>query len=69
LKEKGIDGYLGYILKECETKYEEMVKNNELKKKEEKPKGDPNKLMNNPGNVTWEDLKAYMETQRSKNKI
>jgi hypothetical protein len=46
-----------------------MVKNNELKKKEEKPKGDPNKLMNNPGNVTWEDLKAYMETQRSKNKI
>ena len=69
LKEKSIDGYLGYILKECETKYDEMLKNNELKKKEEKPKGDPNKLMNNPGNVTWADLKAFMEAERNRNKI
>lgn len=61
---KGIDFYLGHILKEVETKYEEMVKNNELKKLEEKPKGDASKILNNPGSVSYEDLKAYMEEQR-----
>ena len=42
-----------------------MIKNNELKKKEEKPKGDPNKLINNPGNITWEDVKAYMQSKNN----
>jgi hypothetical protein len=64
-KEKGIDSYLGSILKETDNKYEEMIKNNELKKKEEKPKGDPNKLINNPGNITWEDVKAYMQSKNN----
>ena len=68
LKEKGIDGYLGYILKECETQYEEMLKNNEIKKKEEKPKGDADKITVNPGNVTWEDLKAFMD-KKNKNQL
>lgn len=69
LREKGIDGYLGFILKECESKYEELIKNNELKKKEEKPKGNPDMISMNPGNVSWEDLKAYMEKLRNQNKI
>jgi hypothetical protein len=67
LKEKGIDGYLGYILKDCETQYEEMLKNNEIKKKET-PKGDADKIVNNPGNVTWEDLKDFMN-KKNRNQL
>ena len=64
INSKGIDFYLGHILKEVETRYEELIKNNELKKLEEKPKGDASKILNNPGSVSYEDLKAYMEEQR-----
>lgn len=69
IREKGVDGYLGHILKECETRYEELKKNNELKKLEEKPKGDASKVLLNPGQVTWEDLKAYMEEKRRKTQL
>jgi hypothetical protein len=69
INSKGIDFYLGHILKEVETKYEELIKNNELKKLEEKPKGDASKILNNPGSVTYEDLKAYMEEQRKNRQL
>lgn len=65
LKSKNIDSYLGNIIKETDEQYEELVKNNELKKLEEKPKGDADKLTSNPGQVTWEDVKAYMEKERN----
>jgi hypothetical protein len=45
-----------------------MLKNNEIKKKEEKPKGDADKITVNPGNVTWEDLKAFMD-KKNKNQL
>ena len=64
LLSKGIDSYLGSIMKDVDEKYEELLKNNELKKQEEKPKGDPEKLKNNPGSVTWEDVKAFLEKER-----
>lgn len=69
INSKGIDFYLGHILKEVETRYEEMIKNNELKKLEEKPKGDASKILNNPGSVSYEDLKAYMEEQRKNRQL
>ena len=66
---KGVDFYMGHIIKEVETRYDEMIKNNELKKLEEKPKGDPSKIFNNPGSVTYEDLKAYLEEERKKRQL
>ena len=64
LKEKGIDFYLGHILKESELKYEEKKKNDELKKIEEKPVGNPDLILQNPGVVSYADIQAYMEKKR-----
>jgi hypothetical protein len=60
IREKGIEFYLGHILKTTEEEYDERVKANELKKIEEKPVGVSDKIFNNPGNVNYEDLKAYL---------
>ncbi len=64
LREKGIDGYLGSIIKEAEEQYDELLKTNAIKEIEEKPKGNADKLTSNPGGVTWEDVKAYLEKER-----
>jgi hypothetical protein len=50
-------------------RYEELRINNELKKIEEKPKGDSSKVVNNPGQVSYEDIKAYYEEARRKNQL
>jgi hypothetical protein len=60
IREKGIEFYLGHILKTTEEEYDERVKMNELKKIEEKPVGVAEKVFSNPGNVNYEDLKAYL---------
>jgi hypothetical protein len=60
IRDKGIDFYLGFIIKSVEEEYDERVRNNELKKIEEKPKGNIDNIFSNPGNVTYEDLKAYL---------
>jgi hypothetical protein len=65
IKEKGIDGFLGYILKEVDTQYEERLRENTLKKAEPK-KGNPDLVTQSPGYVTYEDLKAYLELEKSK---
>lgn len=69
VKSKGIDGYLGNLLKECDARFEELKQKDELKKLEPKPKGDPNKVFVNPGQVTWEDLKAYYEQKRKNTQL
>ena len=66
---KGPDAYLGKILKEVHERYEELKKNNELKKLEEKSKGDSSKVVNNPGQVSYEDIKAYYEEARKRNQL
>ena len=63
-REKGMDFYIGHILKETETKYEEKIKNDELKKLEPKSKGNAEAILANPGAVTYEDLQAYLEKKR-----
>lgn len=64
VKEKGIDHFLGHMLKETDTLYEERAKNNLLKKEEQKrQEGDANKVLTNPGAVTYADVKAYLELQ------
>lgn len=63
-KEKGIDFYLGHIIKQVEEKYEEKVKNDELRKIEEKPSGDADMVFKNPGSVRYADLKAYLDKKQ-----
>lgn len=58
---KGVEFYIGHILKTVEEKHEERKLNNELKKLEPVPVGNPNAVLNNPGNVTYADIKAYLQ--------
>ena len=63
--------YLCHLLKNSDEAYEEKKKNDELKKIE-REEGFADKLTQNPGNVTYEDVKAYMEkkqTERYKNNM
>ena len=69
--DKGVDFYLGHLLKIADEAYDEKKKNDELKKIE-REEGFADKLTQNPGNVTYEDVKAYMEkkqTERYKNNM
>jgi hypothetical protein len=59
-----IDFYLGHILKNIEEQYEERVKNEETKKLEVKPEGIAENIVQNPGNVTYADLKAYLDLKQ-----
>lgn len=63
-KEKGMDSYLGFILKETESQYEEKLKNDELKKLEVKPAGNADAIIMNPGAVSYADVQAYLEKKR-----
>lgn len=65
VQEKGTDFYIGHLLKTVDEKYEERIKNNELKKMEPKPAGNAENVLVNPGNVTYEDLKAYLNKRNS----
>jgi|688.fasta_scaffold129433_3 hypothetical protein len=63
-RDKGMDFYLGHILKEMDIKYEEKKKNDELKKLEEKEAGNPDLITKNPGSVSYADIEAYLEKKR-----
>lgn len=64
-KEKGMDFYLGHIIKETETEYEKKLENDELKKIEEKPLGNADNVLANPGAVSYADIQAYLEKKRN----
>jgi len=61
VRKKNIDSYIGFLLKDAEDKYDEKVKNDELKKIEPKPDGNPENILKNPGAVSYADLRAYLE--------
>lgn len=63
-KEKGMDFYLGHILKEVEIKYNEKLEKDELKKMEERPVGNADLLTQNPGSISYDDIQAYLEKKR-----
>jgi len=66
--EKGVDFYLGHLLKKIHTEQERLSdeKNQKERKEEEKKNlGTPDKLSINPGNVTYADLKAYLDKKNS----
>jgi hypothetical protein len=59
ITENGIDSWLGKILKDVN----ESIEEENIKPKEEKV-GDGNKLYTNPGEVSWDDLKDYMNKKK-----
>ena len=65
MKEKGPDFYLGHILKELDTQYEERIKVAEEKKVEPIKEADPDALIKNPGAVTYADLQAYIKRKQA----
>jgi len=65
VKEKGVDFFLGHLIKTIETEYEDRInKKNQEKEKVNTVASDPKKLIQNPGSVSYEDLLAYIEQQR-----
>lgn len=68
LSEKGIEAYLGSFLKEMQTEHDERLSNAKEVSENFNREGDASKILSNPGGVTYEDLKAYME-QRNKNRF
>lgn len=69
VKQKGIDFFLGHILKMADLDANEREK--QIKEEQEKKQmvtGDFGKIMKNPGMVTYEDLKAYLD-QKNKNRF
>lgn len=66
VQEKGINFYLGHIIKELETQHEERIKAAEDKKIEIKPEASAESLMKNPGAVSYEDLQAYIKAKNEK---
>jgi len=65
VNEKGVDFYLGHLIKKIETEHQErLIKKQETIEEQKKEVGDANKIFDNPGNVKYADLKAYMEKIR-----
>jgi hypothetical protein len=68
-KEKGIEWYLGYLLKDVDFKLQEISKP-KVEIKNQPKKGNPYKLVYghkdySPGNTSWDDIKAYQEAKRT----
>jgi hypothetical protein len=66
--EKGIDAMIGLVLKTVKDQYQERQDKIEKEKKamnENKREGNPDLVHLNPGSVTYEDLKAYIEKKRT----
>lgn len=68
-RKKGVHGYIGSFIKEIETKYIEEIKHTGSLIEAVVEKPDPNKIYNNPGQVRYEDLMAYLEVQKNKKKL
>lgn len=64
LKEKGTDGYLGYLLKEVKESYKRIKNISDDDKDDVVSVGNAEKVMKNPGSVTYEDIKAYLQNKR-----
>lgn len=68
VKEKGIDALIGLVLKTVKEEYQTRLDKIEEDKKAQadmKKTGNPDLVSVNPGAVTYEDLKAYLEKKRS----
>ena len=64
VNEKGVEWYLGHLLKNIHDEINKKEEMEEQKLEGDIKKGDPYKVINNPGAVTFEDIKAYQEAKR-----
>jgi hypothetical protein len=61
VKSKGIDSYIGHILKRVDTEYSLRESSKNVAMNDEKvPVGNYLNVINNPGGASYEDMKAYM---------
>ncbi len=61
INKNGVDDYIGSIIKEIVTKYQEEL--DVVDDIETDNKIDPEKVVNNPGAVTWDDIVAMKKKQ------
>lgn len=63
---KGIDDYIGFMIKEIETKYNKAKEESskEVIHDENEIIADPSKLFSNPGSVNYEDIIAYQKNKK-----
>jgi hypothetical protein len=64
IKEKGVDFYLGHLLKRIDNEVQFKKQKNEEEKVSVEKKGDANKILTNPGSISYDDVKAFLEKQR-----
>ena len=66
VKEKGVDFYLGHLIKKIDIEKEQREEEEKMKKENsEKYVADPNKIIMNPGQATYADMVAYLEKKKS----
>ena len=66
IKNKGVDLYLGYLIKTIEEQHKDRVeKENEFKEEQQKNVGNPDNIILNPGAVSYADIKKYLEKQNA----
>jgi hypothetical protein len=61
VREKGIEFYLGHLLKQIETENNDRIQRSKEDKINTKREANPDILTKSPGAVTYDDIKAYME--------
>lgn len=64
VREKGVSSYLGFLLKSIDTDYAKRKGLNQPDTNQSKKEGQPEKIMVNPGAVTYDDIKAYIQQKR-----
>ncbi len=67
-KEKGIDAYLGSMIKKVESIYAEEItdkKENITERDIDKMPGDASKLYTNPGQCNYDDIKKYLQLKKN----
>jgi hypothetical protein len=65
IEKGGIDAYIGFLLKQVDEKYDERIADAKQKAEEKAQKvGSPDRLIKNPGAVTYDDLKAYLQSKK-----
>jgi hypothetical protein len=68
IKEKGIEFYLGSIIKKLETDFEDRIKEAETKKIDTEKKANPDAVLKNPGAVNYDDIQEYLK-QKNKSRF
>lgn len=64
--EKGVDFYLGHLIKTIEVENEDRInKKKEQVEEQKKQTGDSSKIFSNPGTVNYADLMEYMKQRNS----